>query len=99
MGKKEKTTVYINGDVKRKAAEMGLNLSKVCENALRAVTGDISFTYRALKPGFKPKIEAGKPGRGAPAGLRLPEPTTRVRIPAAAPESSDLAPFPKCSAY
>lgn len=84
MTKKEKTTIYINGDVKKKAAEMGLNLSKTCENALRVATGNLSFAYRLLKPGFEPGKAARETGRGPLSGLRPPEPITGDRSPTAA---------------
>ena len=34
MGKKTKLTIYVDSNVIQKAKEIGLNLSKTCENAL-----------------------------------------------------------------
>ena len=35
MGKKKKTLLYLDSDVAQKAKDLGLNLSKVSENALK----------------------------------------------------------------
>ena len=35
MGKKRMTSIRIDGEIIDKAKEMGLNISKTCENALR----------------------------------------------------------------
>jgi len=34
---KEKTTIYLDAEVKERAVELGLNLSKTAENALKDV--------------------------------------------------------------
>lgn len=78
MGRKEKTTLYIDRDVKRKAQEHGLNLSKVCENALKAASASVS---RAIKEGF----ERGRQATQAPAReaetYRPVKPVAGVQIP------------------
>ena len=35
MGKRVNVTIYVDKDVVREAKEVGLNISKVCENALK----------------------------------------------------------------
>jgi post-segregation antitoxin (ccd killing protein) len=35
MGKKEKITLYMDGEIVEKAKELGFNLSKLCENCLK----------------------------------------------------------------
>jgi post-segregation antitoxin (ccd killing protein) len=37
MGAKKQTLLYIDSDITQKAKELGLNISKVSENALREV--------------------------------------------------------------
>jgi len=85
MGNKEKTSVYIDREIKKRATELGLNISQVCENALKALILSVSNTFRKMTPGF----ERGSVGEGAAEetlkGLRPPEPTTGVQIPPAAP--------------
>lgn len=66
MGTKEKTTIYLNGEIKRRAVDLGLNLSQVCENALGIATGSLSTAYRLLKTGSEGRgNEGGNMGLGS----------------------------------
>ena len=45
MGKKVRTNLYIDSETLREAQELGLNISKTCENALKIVIERIKPFY------------------------------------------------------
>ena len=49
--KKKRTTVYIDPDVLARAQELGLNISKTCENSLITAIEALEYVYnvKALK--------------------------------------------------
>lgn len=82
MGRKEKTTIYIDREIKRKAQDLGLNLSKICENSLKV---SISAVSRALRTGFEPGSQATQARRDLREPYRPVEPGARDRSPPPAP--------------
>jgi len=85
MGKKERTGIYLDREIKKRAIELGLNISQVCENALKALILTVNSTFKRMEPGFEPGSTAERAGPRNLKGLRPPEPTTGVQIPPAAP--------------
>jgi hypothetical protein len=45
MGKKVRTNLYIDSSVLKEAQEMGLNISKTCENALKMAIAQLQPLY------------------------------------------------------
>jgi len=80
MSRKEKTTIYIDGAVKRKALEFGLNISKVCENALTVITNHLSDIISKLGSGFEPEHQAGRSPFNQAEAYRPVEPGAGVQI-------------------
>jgi len=46
MGKKVRTNLYIDSDILKEAQELGLNISKTCENALKLAIEQLRPIYR-----------------------------------------------------
>ena len=57
VGKKVKTTLYLDKEVVEKAKEIGLNLSKVCENALIASIEAMEGVYGRKEPKIHPIVD------------------------------------------
>jgi len=81
MPGREKTTIYLDREVKRAAVELGLNLSKVCENALKAVIINVSNTYKGLGPGFEPGRRTPQEAPTLGGAYGPVEPVAGVQIP------------------
>ena len=63
MGKRKLTTVRIDEEVLKKAHDLGLNVSKVCENALKELIRRIESPIPTEKPKNSPKNQVvGLPG-------------------------------------
>ena len=63
MGKRKLTTVRIDEEVLKKAHDLGLNVSKVCENALKELIRRIESPIPTEKPKDCPKNQVvGLPG-------------------------------------
>lgn len=54
MGKKSKVTLYMDKKVVEKAKNIGLNLSKVCENALIRAIEALEQSYQPKEPKIIP---------------------------------------------
>ena len=65
MGKKGYVTIYVDKEIAKEARELGLNISKICENALkeaiRKLKGE-NCERMGPGPGFEPGIP-GSTGR------------------------------------
>jgi post-segregation antitoxin (ccd killing protein) len=85
MGKKERTTIHINGEIKRKARELGLNISKVAENALKRAIAGVSNALRNQELEFERGRKATQRDSNPEEPYRPVEPGARVQIPAPAP--------------
>jgi len=97
MGRKERTSIYINGEVKKKANELGLNVSQVCENALKAVIRSVNNTFRIMGQGFEPGSEATQEPMRPRLAYRPVEPGAGVQIPSPALNASAVAPPSACT--
>ena len=66
MGKRKMTTIRIDEDLLIKAHELGLNVSKISENALKEMIRRIEGSDNPEKPKDCPndpeKLESGSPG-------------------------------------
>ena len=91
MGKKERTSIYIDRKIKRKAMELGLNISKIAENALKTAITAVSNALRNQKPGFEPGSEATQARPGEKLAYRPVEPAAGVQIPSPALNSGEEA--------
>lgn len=67
MGKKIRTTIYLDEEISEKAKDLGLNISKVCENSLIQAIKAMEGVYGKKEPKIHPishlKMEDGGPGR------------------------------------
>ena len=50
MGKKVRTTLYIDLNILKEAQDLGLNISKTCENALKSAIDRLRPLYERPKP-------------------------------------------------
>jgi hypothetical protein len=50
MGKKARTTLYIDTEIVKEARELGLNISKTCEIALKQAIEQLGALYNKNKP-------------------------------------------------
>jgi post-segregation antitoxin (ccd killing protein) len=55
MGKKVRTNLYIDSEILKEAQELGLNISKTCENALKVAIERLRPMYTKNNPNEAPK--------------------------------------------
>ena len=72
MGRKTRTNLYIDSEVLKEAHELGLNVSKTCENALKQAIRQLKPLYTEKVP--QPNSEAS-PNTNMAGGVGF-EPTT-----------------------
>lgn len=68
MGKTQVTSIRVNEELLRDAKDLGLNVSKVAENALKAAVEAMQTSN--AKGGFSGRAFAKQKGGGAPSGIR-----------------------------
>ena len=76
MGKKSRTTLYMDSEIVKEAQNLGLNISKTCENALKQAIKHLKPLYGENKPKDCPDNPKNKPLVGLPGfepGSRAPE--------------------------
>ena len=81
MGKKRATVIRVDEEVLKKAKELGLNVSKTCENLLRMEIEHLEKFYAETKPRNNPEhccetstgpLPGFEPGPKAPQACMLP---------------------------
>ena len=80
MGKKTTISIYIDRDVAKEAKEMGLNISKTCENALKMAIKQLKplYSHEMLKNGSDDVENVIHSGRG---GIRTHDHRLRGPVP------------------
>ena len=76
LGKKARTTVYLDSEIVDEAQELGLNLSKTCENALKQAIKQLRPLYGKNNPRDCPESPQNEHVVGLPGfepGSRAPE--------------------------
>jgi post-segregation antitoxin (ccd killing protein) len=67
MGRKVRTTLYLDSDIIKEAQYLGLNISKTCENALKLATERLKTLYypneaKIIPIGSQKSSMVGSPG-------------------------------------
>jgi len=73
MGKKARTTLYIDTEIIKEAQELGLNISKTCENALKMAIEQLRPIYYKSKSKGSPDNPRNSDWWGRPDSNRGPE--------------------------
>jgi len=76
MGNKVRTNLYIDSEILKEAQELGLNVSKTCENALKLAIEQLRPLYGRKKPRDCPES-----GVGGAARIRTGVPRAQVSEP------------------
>ena len=76
MGKKTRTTLYIDTEIIKEAQELGLNVSKTCENALKLAIEHLRPIYHKNNP-----KDCSKSRVGGAARIRTGVPRAQVSEP------------------
>ena len=61
MSEKIRTTIYLDPEVAKEAQELGLNISKTCENALKLVIQQLRPIYKHNNPKNSSKTAKNNP--------------------------------------
>ena len=68
-----RTNLYIDSEVLKEAQELGLNVSKTCENALKLAIEQLRPIYGKIKPKNSPDNPQNSDWWGRPDSNRGPE--------------------------